>query len=87
MSRKLFREAGEKSAGEVIATGVRPRTAKFLNEHSTIWPNRPNDRAVFLVLISTVNLTLCSFLVTYAFQSKPTLYSWLNVKEPLTRSR
>ena len=32
-------------------------------------------------------LTLCSYHVTYAFQSKFTLYSCLNVKELLARSR
>ena len=33
------------------------------------------------------NLTLCSCHVTYAFQSESTLYSCLNVKELLARSR
>ena len=27
----------------VTATGLEPRTTLFLNEHSTIWPNWPND--------------------------------------------
>ena len=31
----------------VTATGLEPRTTWFLNEHSTIWPNWPNDRAMF----------------------------------------
>ena len=34
-----------------------------------------------------LNLTVCSCHVTYAFQSKSTLYSCLNVKEFLARSR
>ena len=32
-------------------------------------------------------MTVCSFHVTYALQSETTLYSCLNVKEVLTRSR
>ena len=32
-------------------------------------------------------LTVCSYHVTYAFQSEPTLYSCLNVKELLAQSR
>ena len=35
----------------------------------------------------TINLTVCSCHVTYAFQSESTLYSCLNVKELLARSR
>ena len=31
----------------VTATGLEPGTTQFLNEHSIIWPNWPNDRAVF----------------------------------------
>ena len=49
--------------------------------------NWPNDRAVFWVLICTVHLTVCSCHVTYAFESESTLYSCLNVKELLARSR
>ena len=32
-------------------------------------------------------LTVCSYHVTYAFQSESTLYNWLNVKEILARNR
>ena len=46
-----------------------------------------NDWAVFWVLICTAHLTVCSCHVTYAFQSESTLYSCLNVKELLPRSR
>ena len=53
----------------------------------TIWPNWPNDWAVFWVLICTVHLTECSCHITYSFQSESTLYSCLNVKELLARSR
>ena len=38
-------------------------------------------------LLNTLNLTVCSYHVTYAFQSESTLYSCLNVKELLARSR
>ena len=51
---------------------------------SQIWPN---DWAVFWVLICTVHLTVCFYHVTYAFYSESTLYSCLNVKETLARSR
>ena len=71
----------------LTATGLEPRTTYFLNEHSTIWPNWPNYRAVFWELICSVLLTVCSCHVTYAFQSESTLYSCLNVKELLARSR
>ena len=53
----------------------------------TIWPNWPNDWAVFWVLICTVHLTECSCHITYLFQSESTLYSCLNLKELLARSR
>ena len=39
------------------------------------------------VLICTLHLTVCSYHVKYAFQSESTLYSCLNVKELLPRSR
>ena len=41
----------------------------LVNEHSTIWPNWPNDWAMLWVLISTVHLTVCYYHVTYTFQS------------------
>ena len=59
---------------------------QFVNEHSTICPNWPNDWAVFWVLICTVHLTVCSCHVTYVFQSESTLYSCKNVKKLLSRS-
>ena len=39
------------------------------------------------VLICAVNFTVCSYHVTYAFQSESTHYSRLNLKELLTQSR
>ena len=47
----------------------------------------PNDWAVFWVFICMVHLTLCFCHVTYAFQSKSTLQSCLNVKEIVVWSR
>ena len=87
MSGYSLLEGGAKSEGEVTGTGVEPITTCFLNKHSTIWPNWPNDWAVFWVLTCTVHLTLCSCHVMYVFQSDSTLYSCLNVKELLARRR
>ena len=71
----------------MTGTRLESRTTYFINEHSTIWPNWPNDWAVFWVLICTVHLTVYSCHVTYKFESESTLYSCLNVKELLARSR
>ena len=51
--------------------------------HLPIWPIWPNDWAVFWVHICMVNMPVCFCHVTYAFQSKSTLYSCLNLKELL----
>ena len=67
---------------EVTETGLEPRTTSFLNEHSTIWPNWPNDGAVFWVLICTMHLTVCSCHVTYAFQSESVQISTQNTTAP-----
>ena len=66
---------------------LEPTTTLYINEHSTIYPNWPNDLAVLGVLICTVHLTVCSYHVTHVFQSESTLYSCLNVKEFLALSR
>ena len=71
----------------MTATGLEPTTTYFVNEHSTIRPNWPNDWAVLWVLICTVHLIVCFYHVTYEFESESTLYSCLNVKELLARSR
>ena len=71
----------------MTATRFEPGTTQFVKEHSTIWPNWENDVAVFWVLICTVNLTVWSCHVTYAFQSESTLDSCLNVKKLFARSR
>ena len=71
----------------MTATGLEPTTTYFVNEHSTICPNWPNDSALLWVLICTVDLTVCVYHVTYEFESESTLYSCLNVKELLARSR
>ena len=66
LSRNSLVEAGAESEGKVTATGLEPRTTSFLNEHSTIWANCPNDWAVFWLFISKVHLTVRSCHVTYA---------------------
>ena len=71
----------------MTATGLEPTTTYFINEHSTIWPNWPNDWAVLWVLICTAHLIVCFYHVTYEFESESTLNSCLNVKELLARSR
>ena len=38
-------------------------------------------------MLISIYLTVCSYHITYAFQSEATLYSCLNVKELLARSR
>ena len=40
-----------------------------------------------MALTTNSKLTVCSYHVTYAFQSESTLYCCLNVKELLARSR
>ena len=66
---------------------TRTQNHLVLKRTPTIWLNWPNDWAVFWVLTCTVHLAVSSCHVTYAFQSESTLYSCLNVKEVLARSR
>ena len=51
---------------------------KNVGERSTAKNYRP---------VSLLSVTVCSYHVTYAFQSESTLYSCLNVKERLARNR
>ena len=46
-----------------------------------------NDWAVLWVLICMVHLAVCSYHVTYTYQSESTLYSCLNVKKLLAWNR
>ena len=87
MSRNTLLKTYAKSEDEVTETGLEPRTTKFLKEHLSIWPNWPNDRAVFWVLTCTAQLTLCTCHVTYVFESESTLYSCLYLMELLASSR
>ena len=66
---------------------TRTQNPQFVNEHSTICPNWPNDWAVFWVIICTVHLTVCSCHVPYKFQNESTLCSCSNVNEILSPSR
>ena len=59
---------------------VRKRTLNRLAKLAYGW-------AVLWVLICTVHLAVCSYHVTYAFQSESTLYTCLNVKECHARNR
>ena len=70
----------------IDCNGVRTNNHRFVNEHSTIWTNRPNDRPELWVLISTVHFTVCYYYVTYAFHSETRLSTWLNVKVVLARA-
>ena len=45
------------------------------------------ESCIFLTLLLLIVCTVCSCHVTYMFQSESTLYSYLNVKEHLARSR
>ena len=87
MSRNSLLESGAISQDQVTATGLEPTTTYFVNEHSTIWSNWPNNWPVLWILICTVHLIVCFFHVTYEFESESTLYSFLNVKDLLARSR
>ena len=71
----------------MTATELERTTNYFVNEHSTNWPNRPNDWAELWVLIYMVDWTICLYHVTYAFQSESTLHIWLNVKRFFARKR
>ena len=56
-------------------------TGDFNSRCSSWWSNDINTTEGLKLL------TVCSYHVTYAFQSESTLYSCLNVKELLARSR
>ena len=71
----------------VAVTGFEFSTTQFVNDHSMIYPNWPNDWVVLWVLIDTVHLTVSYYHVTYASQSESTIYRCLNVKEILTQNR
>ena len=87
ISKNSFIEGDAKSEVYLTATWLKPITTYFVKEHSTIWINGRNDWAVFWVLIFPVHLTVCLCHVTYAFESDSILYSWINVKELIARSR
>ena len=63
-----------------------PTTTQFVNEHSTIKLNWPNDWAALWEYLYGA-LTVFYHHVTYAFQRESTLYSSLNVKELLVGNR
>ena len=51
---------------EMTPTRLEFTTSYFVNKHSTIWSNWPNDGVVLQVVICTVYLSECFFQVTYA---------------------
>ena len=60
------------------------KTQKLITTIRNLYSCRGFAEEVIEVLLF---LTVCSCHVTYVFQSESTLYSWLNIKELLTRSR
>ena len=65
------------------------RTQNYIvhKPHSTTWPNWPNVWADLWVLICTVQLTVCSYHVTYASHIEFTLYICLDATELLAWSK
>ena len=66
---------------------LEPTTTFFLNEHSTISPNRPSYWTMLWVLFCTVQFTQCFYHFKNEFQSESRLHSCLNVKELLAWNR
>ena len=93
---------GSKDISEWKSTGIynyssRSNMNALANSKNDL-PNLKNDGRMHVylsgnhfqqnkVIIPNNNNTVCSYHVTYAIQSKSTLYSCLNVKELLARSR
>ena len=64
----------------------------FINTYNLPTNWKKNNELAFLGILliqnkDMIKTTVCSYHVTYAFQSESTLYSCLNVKELLARSR
>ena len=87
ISRNIVLKTGVISESQVIAMRLEPTTTLFVNKHSNICPNWPNNRSEFWVLICTVHLAICTCHVTYPIQSESALYISLNVKELVTQKR
>ena len=64
-------------------TELKAETTYFVKEHSTILRNCTKFWAMLLALVRILHLTVCSNHFRYNFQSEPTLYICLNVKELL----
>ena len=64
----------------MTATGIEPRTTYFVMEHSTIWPNWPNDWAVFWVLTCTVQLIILVSLTKWLSVPWRTKWFWVRVQ-------
>ena len=59
-------------------------TLACLSSLFSTWPKRSEQK--FKYLKNEKSLTLCSYHVTYAFQSESTIYSFLNVEELLAQN-
>ena len=78
-------KAGTEYEVLLTTTGLKTWTTEFENEHLSLYPNWVSVRAVLWVLNCTIKMTICSYHFTYPFQSEPTFYSSVNVKELFLR--
>ena len=86
MSRNSLLETGAISKIWVTATELEPTPTLIVNEHSTIYPNWPNDWAMLWALICMVH-RLCVLSCYIHVWSESTLSNDLNVTELLTWNR
>ena len=76
------------TTSESEKTGLYGNIYDFVVDYKQISGVKPiYDMHRYLMIKHNINLTICSYHVTDAFQSESTLYSCLNVKELLARSR
>ena len=64
-----------------------PRLEKFLVARACITNLYFISNLAWIIFKGQLGLTICSYHVTYSFQSESTLYSCLNIKELLARNR
>ena len=77
VSSKILKYVFKSFAKSVLPSRLTPFTKSWFHRKALVW----------FKLDKFIILTVCSSHVTYAFQSESTLYSRLNVKEILARSR
>ena len=66
---------GIRTDNHLVRKGTLNHLAKLANNWAVLW-----------VLLCAVHLTVCSYHVTYVFQSESTVYICLNIKELLARN-